>query len=91
MLVHVNLDSRNFLFLIVGALGYLQGALRLIVSLVGLFLGLMLAFPLAPLLANSFRRLGSSIRSGVLSGLPSGRFFWFSSSSQAFHFSFSGK
>lgn len=38
------------LFLVVGALGYLQGALRLVVSLVGLVVGLLLAFPLAPLL-----------------------------------------
>lgn len=38
------------LFIIIGALGYLQGALRLVVSLFGLFLGLILAFPLAPLL-----------------------------------------
>ncbi|MBM3839980.1 MAG: CvpA family protein [Verrucomicrobia bacterium] len=38
------------LFIVVGGLGYLQGALRLAISLFGLVLGLILAFPLAPLL-----------------------------------------
>jgi hypothetical protein len=37
------------LFAIVGALGYYQGAVRLTVSLIGLFLGALLAFPLAHL------------------------------------------
>jgi hypothetical protein len=34
---------------VVGALGYLQGAIRLTVSLVGLFLGAVLALPLSPM------------------------------------------
>lgn len=46
------------LFLVVGALGYLQGALRLVVSLVGMFLGLVLAFPLAPLLSKLIPTVG---------------------------------
>ncbi|MBI4657474.1 MAG: CvpA family protein [Verrucomicrobia bacterium] len=40
------------LVVIVCGLGYLQGALRLGVSIVGLFLSLMLAFPLSPLCAR---------------------------------------
>ncbi|MBI2948211.1 MAG: CvpA family protein [Verrucomicrobia bacterium] len=46
------------LFIIIGALGYLQGALRLAVSLFGLILGLILAFPLAPLLSRLVPMVG---------------------------------
>lgn len=38
-----------FLFGVVAALGYFQGAVRLMVSLAGLFLGALLAIPLSPL------------------------------------------
>ncbi|MBM3833763.1 MAG: CvpA family protein [Verrucomicrobia bacterium] len=48
----------GFLFLIVAALGYFQGAVRLIVSLAGMLLGAMLALPLAPTLKPVMNMMG---------------------------------
>lgn len=46
------------LLAIIGAIGYYSGAVRLAVSLLGLFIGLMLAMPLAPMVQPLMGRIG---------------------------------
>lgn len=46
------------LLVILGAIGFYQGAIRLAISLVGLFLGIMLAMPLGPMLQPLMPKIG---------------------------------